>query len=191
MIVNVRLNVHFELIFYGAAAIPTMRRADSCGGRQDLGPVDQLHAASEAIGLTRERVRQIENHALHKLQVFIQKKRAQDEKDRIEREKIQARAKSLGALLRAGLLDLQQKHPAMGDVRGLGLLQGVELVKDRVSKSPDKDAALRVLERARDMGLLLGRGGLYGNVLRIAPPICLGEEDVTFILAVLDQALTT
>jgi alanine-glyoxylate transaminase/(R)-3-amino-2-methylpropionate-pyruvate transaminase len=107
----------------------------------------------------------------------------------IEREKIQARAKALGGVLRGGLLELQKKHPLIGDVRGLGLLQGVELVKDRVSKEPDKEAALRVLERARDLGLLLGRGGLYGNVLRIAPPMCLDESDVRFIVEVLDAAM--
>ena len=107
----------------------------------------------------------------------------------IEREKIQARAKSLGVLLRSGLLDLMARHQQIGDVRGFGLLQGVELVKDREGKAPDKDGALRVLERARDMGLLLGRGGLYGNVLRIAPPMCLGEDDVKFLLAALDVAL--
>jgi alanine-glyoxylate transaminase / (R)-3-amino-2-methylpropionate-pyruvate transaminase len=107
----------------------------------------------------------------------------------IERDKIQARAKSLGGVLRGGLLELQMKLPMIGDVRGVGLLQGVELVKARASKSPDKDLALHVLERARDMGLLLGRGGLYGNVLRIAPPMCLDEADVHFIIEVLDAAL--
>lgn len=108
----------------------------------------------------------------------------------VEREGIQARAKSLGLQLRAGLLELQKKHARIGDVRGIGLLQGVELVADRASKSPDKNAALQVLERAREMGLLLGRGGLYGNVLRIAPPMCLGEDDVRFALNVLDAVLS-
>jgi alanine-glyoxylate transaminase/(R)-3-amino-2-methylpropionate-pyruvate transaminase len=107
----------------------------------------------------------------------------------IEGEGLQARAKSLGTLLRAGLLELQGRHARIGDVRGIGLLQGIELVVDRAGKSPDKNAALQVLERAREMGLLLGRGGLYGNVLRIAPPMCLGEDDVRFVIAVLDAAL--
>ena len=107
----------------------------------------------------------------------------------IEREKIQARAKSLGAVLRTGLLELQRKHAKIGDVRGCGLLQGVELVKDRAGKEPDKETALAVLERSREMGLLVGRGGLYGNVLRLAPPMCLTEDDVRFLLEVLDQAL--
>ena len=92
--------------------------------------------------------------------------------------------------VRAGLLDLQEKHASIGDVRGVGLLQGVELVKDRADKSPDKEAAMRVLERARELGLLLGRGGLYGNVLRISPPMCLGEDDVRFAIEVVDAALT-
>ena len=107
----------------------------------------------------------------------------------IERDGIQSRAKSLGSLLRAGLLSLEKKHARIGDVRGVGLLQGVELVVDRAGKAPDKNAALQVLERAREMSLLLGRGGLYGNVLRIAPPMCLGDDDIHFIIDVLDAAL--
>ena len=106
----------------------------------------------------------------------------------IERDGIQARALERGAQLRAGLQQLQARHGKIGDVRGLGLLQGVELVKDRATKVPDKDEATRVLERTRKLGLLVGRGGLYGNVLRITPPMCLSEDDVRFILAVLDEA---
>jgi alanine-glyoxylate transaminase / (R)-3-amino-2-methylpropionate-pyruvate transaminase len=107
----------------------------------------------------------------------------------IERDGIQARAKRLGAQLRTGLLELQKRHAKIGDVRGLGLMQGVELVRDRASKAPDKDEATRLLERTREMGLLVGRGGLYGNVLRLTPPMCLGEDDVRFLLEVLDAAL--
>jgi alanine-glyoxylate transaminase/(R)-3-amino-2-methylpropionate-pyruvate transaminase len=76
----------------------------------------------------------------------------------------------------------------VGDVRGKGLLIGVELVTDRKTKEPAAAAAASVLEHARELGLLIGKGGLWGNVLRIKPSLVLSEEDVDFGLAVLDLA---
>lgn len=107
----------------------------------------------------------------------------------IEEEGLQANAKAMGARLRRGLDELKARHPAVGDVRGLGLMLGVELVEDRASRSPAKGLAAEVLEATREMGLLVGRGGLNGNVLRIKPPLCITAEDVDFALEVLDQAL--
>jgi alanine-glyoxylate transaminase/(R)-3-amino-2-methylpropionate-pyruvate transaminase len=77
----------------------------------------------------------------------------------------------------------------IGDVRGMGLMVGVELVEDRETKLPAGAATGQVLEVAKEMGLLIGRGGLSGNVLRIKPPLCITGEDVDFALAVLDRAL--
>jgi alanine-glyoxylate transaminase/(R)-3-amino-2-methylpropionate-pyruvate transaminase len=108
----------------------------------------------------------------------------------IEQEGLQANAARMGALLRRGLAGLQTRHPLIGDVRGLGLLVGVELVKDRKSKVPAQDECARLLEHCKDLGLLLGRGGLHGNVLRITPPMCLHEGDVEFLVNVLDAALS-
>jgi alanine-glyoxylate transaminase/(R)-3-amino-2-methylpropionate-pyruvate transaminase len=107
----------------------------------------------------------------------------------IEREGLQENARTVGAHLHAGLLQLQQKHSLIGDVRGLGLMLGVELVKDRATKEPAKAECAQVFERARELGLLIGKGGLHGNVLRIKPPMCLTVADADFLLAVLDQAL--
>jgi alanine-glyoxylate transaminase/(R)-3-amino-2-methylpropionate-pyruvate transaminase len=67
---------------------------------------------------------------------------------------------------------------------------GVELVRDRGTKQPAKQEAAAVLEAAREMGVLLGKGGLDGNVLRIKPPMCITAEDADFTIAVLDRALT-
>ena len=67
---------------------------------------------------------------------------------------------------------------------------GVELVRDRETGEPAPAETLTVLEEAREMGVLLGKGGLDGNVLRIKPPMCITIEDVDFALAVLDRALT-
>ena len=107
----------------------------------------------------------------------------------IDSDGIQANAARIGARLRVGLDRLAAKHDLIGDVRGLGLMLGVELVKDRSTKEPARDEAARVLETCRDLGLLLGKGGLFGNVLRIKPPMCLSEADADFVVAVLDEAL--
>ena len=108
----------------------------------------------------------------------------------IDADGIQANAARIGARLRVGIDRLAAKHELIGDVRGLGLMLGVELVKDRSTKEPARDEAARVLETCRDLGLLLGKGGLFGNVLRIKPPMCLSEADADFVVAVLDEALT-
>ena len=73
----------------------------------------------------------------------------------------------------------------------MGLMLGVELVRDRNTKEPAKQETLDLLEAAREMSVLLGKGGLYGNVLRLKPPMCITEADVDFALDVLDRALTT
>jgi len=110
--------------------------------------------------------------------------------DVIDEDGLQANARAMGARLRAGLDALHQRHALVGDVRGLGLMLGVELVTDRAARTPATQATADVLEAARDLGLLVGRGGIAGNVLRIKPPLCITAEDVDFALAVLDQALT-
>jgi alanine-glyoxylate transaminase / (R)-3-amino-2-methylpropionate-pyruvate transaminase len=108
----------------------------------------------------------------------------------IEEEGLQAHAHALGEYFMRGLQKLADKHPLIGDVRGMGLMLGVELVKDRASKEPANEACAAIFERAKEMGLLIGKGGLYGNVLRIKPPMCIQQADVDFALNVLDIALT-
>jgi alanine-glyoxylate transaminase/(R)-3-amino-2-methylpropionate-pyruvate transaminase len=111
--------------------------------------------------------------------------------DVIAEEKLQENSRVLGALFKSGLEDLAGRHDLIGDVRGQGLMLGVELVSDRASKEPAPAQTLTVLEEARKMGVLLGKGGLFGNVLRIKPPMCISEADVKFALAVLDRSLET
>ncbi len=108
----------------------------------------------------------------------------------IDREGLQQNALELGAIFMDGMQQLASRHAIIGDVRGLGLMLGVELVKNRTTKEPGKEECKRVMERARDLGLLVGRGGYYGNVIRIKPPLCLTRPDVDFALEVLDMALS-
>ena len=107
----------------------------------------------------------------------------------IQRENLQANALKVGNHLLAGLEKLKQKHELIGDVRGRGLMIGVELVKDRKTKEPGKAECIELLEVAREMGLLLGKGGLYGQTIRIKPPLCLTLADADFVLEVFDAAL--
>ncbi len=110
--------------------------------------------------------------------------------DVIDRDGLQANARSTGGRLADGLRELMTRHPLIGDVRGRGLMLGVELVRDRGTKEPARQETLDLLEHARRLGLLLGKGGLDGNVLRIKPPLCITPADVDFALDVLDQALS-
>ncbi|MCP4593001.1 MAG: aspartate aminotransferase family protein [bacterium] len=106
----------------------------------------------------------------------------------IDSEQIQENAKKIGGQIRAGLMLLKEKHALVGDVRGKGLMLGIELVKDRTTKEPATAEAAEVVEQVREKGLLLGKGGLYGNVLRIKPPMCLNSTDADFLIACLDEA---
>jgi alanine-glyoxylate transaminase/(R)-3-amino-2-methylpropionate-pyruvate transaminase len=109
----------------------------------------------------------------------------------IERENLQANSLRLGAFILAGLEKLKAKHKLVGDVRGKGLLLGVELVKDHASKEPAKAECAQVVETCRDLGLLVGKGGLWGQTIRLAPPMCLTQADAAFLLDAFDAALAT
>src|SRR5205814_6274941 len=92
----------------------------------------------------------------------------------------------MGQALRDGLEGLKERFPGIGDVRGMGLMQAIELVKDRGTKEPDAQGATRLLEATRKRGLLVGKGGTYGNALRIAPPMVVTRgqgDDALRILA--------
>src|SRR5437773_9533178 len=106
----------------------------------------------------------------------------------IEREKLQENSLKLGQHILNGLEKLKAKHNLIGDVRGRGLMIGVELVKDRNTKEPAKAECAEVMELCREMGLLIGKGGLWGQTIRIKPPLCLTQADADFALEVLDAA---
>ncbi|HEY2390842.1 MAG TPA: aminotransferase class III-fold pyridoxal phosphate-dependent enzyme, partial [Candidatus Angelobacter sp.] len=96
----------------------------------------------------------------------------------------------VGSYLRNGLEGLKEKHELVGDVRGMGLLQAIEFVKDRKTKEPASEATNQFMEHCRKGGLLVGKGGLYGNVIRMSPPLNISKGDVDEAIRIMDQALT-
>jgi len=107
----------------------------------------------------------------------------------IEEEKLLENTHVVGSYFRARLEELKEKHPLIGDVRGMGMMQGLELVRDRQTKEPAPTETAELMERARANGLLVGRGGLYGNVIRMAPPMNISKADVDEGIRLLDKSL--
>jgi alanine-glyoxylate transaminase/(R)-3-amino-2-methylpropionate-pyruvate transaminase len=107
----------------------------------------------------------------------------------IEQEKTQENCLKLGTYILAGLEKLKAKHKVIGDVRGKGLMLGIEFVKDRATKAPGREECAQAVENARELGLLLGKGGLWGQTIRFAPPMNITPADADFLLAVLDEAI--
>ena len=108
--------------------------------------------------------------------------------DIIEEDDLRTNADIVGAHFRERLLELQEKHELIGDVRGMGLMQALELVKDRKTKEPATQETAMMLEAARDRGLLIGKGGLLGNVIRMSPPLNISKADVDEACKVLDRS---
>ncbi len=109
--------------------------------------------------------------------------------DFIEEHNLAINAAEVGAYFRGKLLDLQLKHPIIGDVRGMGLLQAIELVEDPVSKKPATAQTVAVMEAARENRLIIGKGGLNGNILRFSPPLNISKSDVDEFTRLLDASL--
>jgi alanine-glyoxylate transaminase/(R)-3-amino-2-methylpropionate-pyruvate transaminase len=107
----------------------------------------------------------------------------------MEKEKLQQNALVMGNYLQDGLKKLQDKHNLIGHVRGQGLMIGVEFVKDRATKEPAKEECAQIHENARERGLLIGKGGLWANTIRIKPPLCITKADADFILEVFDESI--
>ncbi|MEE8143503.1 MAG: aspartate aminotransferase family protein [Planctomycetota bacterium] len=115
----------------------------------------------------------------------------------MEKEDLPRHVEAMGARLREGLEELQRQYPAkIGDVRGKGLMQAMELVRNEEAgdRTPDPEVLGRLFEETKKRGLLIGKGGLYGNVVRISPPLTVGPDAIDEALRVFResfQALAT
>src|ERR1700683_96008 len=108
----------------------------------------------------------------------------------IEEEDLLENSHAMGRYFRGKLDELKDKYQLIGDVRGMGLMQGLELVKDRQTKEPAPEATAQLLERARANGLLIGKGGLYANVIRLSPMLNIGKADVEEAIKLLDKSFS-
>jgi 4-aminobutyrate aminotransferase-like enzyme len=108
----------------------------------------------------------------------------------IEEENLLENCAVVGKYFREQLYTLKDKYPVIGDVRGMGLMQALELVKDRQTKEPAPEATTQLLERSRANGLLIGKGGLYGNVIRLSPMLNISKPDVDEAIKLLDKSLS-
>jgi 4-aminobutyrate aminotransferase-like enzyme len=108
----------------------------------------------------------------------------------IEDEDLRTNAAVVGAYFRERLEELKAKYPVIGDVRGMGLMQALELVKDRETKEPDPQSVLKVFEETRRRGVLIGKGGLYGNVIRTGMMLNSTKDTVNELVEALDAAFS-
>ncbi len=106
----------------------------------------------------------------------------------MQRENVPARSAERGRQVRAGLMELYDRYHWIGEVRGMGLMQGMELVQDRNSKLPAPDRTKALLEAAKSEGLLIGLGGLHGQTIRLGPSMLITEDEVAEALRRLDLA---
>ncbi len=106
----------------------------------------------------------------------------------IEEDRLMDNAHEVGAHFRRRLIELQDRYPLIGDVRGMGLMQAAELVKDRKTKEPATEELAQLMEETRRRGLLMGKGGMYGNVIRFSPPLNITKADVDEACGILDEA---
>jgi 4-aminobutyrate aminotransferase len=109
--------------------------------------------------------------------------------DEIERLGLVEQAGRTGDYLLGRLRELQQRHPLIGDVRGLGLMLGLETVRDRSTKEPADREMAKIVYRAFELGLIVFYGGIYSNVMEITPPLVMTEAEVDEGVAILDQAI--
>jgi 4-aminobutyrate aminotransferase-like enzyme len=107
----------------------------------------------------------------------------------IREEKLIENARQMGKLLKEGLEGLMKTRKLIGDIRGRGLLLGFELVKDRTTKEYATQETSELMELCREKGLLVGKGGLYGNVVRLAPPLSVDRAQCERMLKIIDESL--
>jgi 4-aminobutyrate aminotransferase / (S)-3-amino-2-methylpropionate transaminase / 5-aminovalerate transaminase len=110
--------------------------------------------------------------------------------DIYEQEDLVGNSAQMGAYMKARLLEMAEKNPYLGDVRGMGLVLGLEFVKDKQTKEPAPELIKPIIERCAEEGLLVGSVGIHGNVIRAAPPLVITREEADESLAALERVLS-
>ncbi|XP_034969093.2 ethanolamine-phosphate phospho-lyase [Zootoca vivipara] len=110
--------------------------------------------------------------------------------DVIEKEDLQGNATRVGNYLTGLLKEQKEKHPLVGDVRGVGLFVGVDLVKDRQKRTPATAEAQHIIYKLKEQRILLSADGPYRNILKFKPPMCFTMEDAKFVVDLIDEILT-
>ena len=105
----------------------------------------------------------------------------------LEKENLVEKCNQVGACMMRGLIELKEKYEILGDVRGKGLVIGLEFVEE--GKKPAPEFTNKVVRAAAERGLMLGKLGLYGNVIRVAPPLVITKEEADLCVEILDSAI--
>ncbi|OYZ41401.1 MAG: hypothetical protein B7Y31_06005 [Novosphingobium sp. 16-62-11] len=163
--------------------------------REDLNAIDEAHGLQRLIqefGMTHDAVAQFGRDSRY-FNTFagntVSCAAAIAVLDTIEQEGLIAHAAKTGAALRDGIAALAARHEAIGDVRGVGMFVGVELVKDRTTRAPDRETTSRVVNLLRDKGILLSGCAMGHNVLKIRPPLVLNSQQVDMVIQGIDESL--
>ncbi|MBI4376322.1 MAG: aspartate aminotransferase family protein [Elusimicrobia bacterium] len=109
--------------------------------------------------------------------------------DVFDSENLSENAHQVGGYLLGALGKLAERSGCIGEVRGKGLMIGLELVKDKKSKEPAPELALKILDACKERGVLIGKGGMAGNVLRVKPPLCITRQDADAVVAALSESI--
>jgi 4-aminobutyrate aminotransferase/(S)-3-amino-2-methylpropionate transaminase len=109
--------------------------------------------------------------------------------DIMRRERLEENALRIGRIMKDRLREMMGRSSYIGDVRGMGLVMGVELVKDKTTKEPAPELAKKLIDLAAQHGLLIGAVGAFGNVIRVAPPLVISEEQAKESLDIFERAL--
>ena len=109
----------------------------------------------------------------------------------IEDDDLKKNSAVVGGYFREKLEALKEKYPVIGDVRGMGLMQAIELVKDRETKEPDPQSVLKVFEETKKRRVLVGKGGLYGNVIRTGMMLNSTKDHVDELIEALDGSFAS
>ena len=107
----------------------------------------------------------------------------------IEEDDLRTNCRIVGDYFHDKLLELQQKYPIIGDVRGMGIMQAIELVTNPKTKEPDPQSVLKIFEETKRQGVLIGKGGLYGNVIRTGLMLNSTTATVDRLISALDSGL--